>query len=129
MKLTRYIAFQLLLLIVCSLPAAATVRPETVDSLLKVYTDNPNNKEVAARQILDFCLEGDLLTEEPLSITAGMPADSIDLMVYYRGIINGGRQPAATTKGNSKTIYEDNRKRCPFTQLCSARRSRARENE
>lgn len=84
MKLTRYIAF-LLLLTACSLPATATVRPETVDSLLKAYTDTPNHQQIA-RQILDCCLEGDLLTEKPLRITSGMAADSIDLMVYYAAV-------------------------------------------
>ena len=90
MKLTKYCLFQLLLLMVCSLSVDATVRPETVDSLLEVYQDSHNNKEVLARQIVDICLEGDMLTEEPLlqSLEASptMAADSIDLMVYYAAV-------------------------------------------
>ncbi|MBQ7510851.1 MAG: hypothetical protein IJT53_08120 [Prevotella sp.] len=86
MKPTRYIAFQLLLLVACSQPATAAVQPETVDSLLKVYHTTNNNKNVVARHILDVCLEGDLLTEKPLRITPGMAADSIDLLVYYAAV-------------------------------------------
>jgi len=46
MKPTRYIAFQLLLLIACSLPAAATVRPLTVIlGLSRQLKQNPEGQE------------------------------------------------------------------------------------
>lgn len=122
MTLTRYIAFLLLLLTACCLPAAATVRPETVDSLLKVYAGSNNNKEVAARQILDYCLEGDLLTEKPLRITSGMPADSIDLMVYYAAVRyyynNAYFKEGLEFVGRALPLSKNNDTRLHATLLC-----------
>lgn len=80
---TKIIA-ALLLLTVVRPSAAATLRPETVDSLLTVYHDSPyNEKDVSARQIVDLCMKDEQLIDKPLHVEAGMAEDSMNLMVWF----------------------------------------------
>ena len=77
----------LLLVMICHLQGAAAVKPETVDSLLRAYQNStPYNKNNVVRQIIAAGMEGDLLTEQPLTISDGMPSDSVNLFVYYAAV-------------------------------------------
>ena len=76
------------MLLLVSQSASATVLPQTVDSLLEAYkitppTNRNSAKEVVARQIVDLCMECEMLIETPLEIRKGMPADSMNLMVFF----------------------------------------------
>ena len=74
----------LLLLAVMPLRAQATVMPETVDSLLKVYQQTADSdKPAVARRLIDLCMDGDQLIDQPLTVRKDMPADSISLLVYF----------------------------------------------
>lgn len=72
------------MLILWSLSAIAGTSLQTVDSLLNGYHQASNpHKYVLGQHIIDFCLDGDKLTDHPLRINRSLPTDSANLLVYF----------------------------------------------
>ena len=72
----------ILLLLIACLPAAADDL-QAVDSLLQAFHQAPNSQRyVVGQEIVDICLAEDILSEQPIRLSASQPSDSVDFLVF-----------------------------------------------
>jgi len=74
----------LTILVFWCLSAEAATSLQTIDSLLTAYLRAPaEQKYVLGPQILDICLDDDVLADRQMHIDGSTPADSADLLVFF----------------------------------------------